>query len=54
MIAHLEGGAHDQVWVFLSGLEELELRGSRSCSDMPIRHETLLLQYAFANGVRHD
>ncbi len=31
MIVHLGGGARDQVWVVLSGLEELVLRESRSC-----------------------
>lgn len=44
MIGHLEGGAHDQVWIVLSGLKELELRGSRSFWGEPKRHEALLLQ----------
>lgn len=43
MIVDLEGEAHDQVWVVLSGLEEHELRGSRSCWIKPTRHEALLL-----------
>ena len=47
MTAHLEGGARDQVWAVLSGLKELELRGSRSCWDNLIRHGTLLLQDGF-------
>ena len=44
MIAHLADGAHDQVWVVLAGLEELERRGSRSCCGKAIRHGASLLQ----------
>ena len=51
MIAHLEGGVHDEVWVVLSGLEELELQESRSCWGKPIRHEALLLQDVIENEV---